>query len=63
MSTDSPRCEVCGAELTTALMAAFCPRREQCHFWPDDDQGREFIRLLRGEDFDLDTLTGASNEQ
>lgn len=54
-----PCCEKCSVPLTTALMAVYCARREQCHFWPDDEQGQEFIRLLRGDDFDLDKLTGA----
>lgn len=54
-----PCCGKCDAPLTTALMAVYCPRRDECEFWPDDDQGREFIRLLRGDDFDIDKLTGA----
>jgi hypothetical protein len=31
-----PLCEKCGAEVTTGAMAMFCPRREQCEFWPPE---------------------------
>lgn len=31
---DAPRCTLCGAEITTGLMAVFCPRAEACEFWP-----------------------------
>lgn len=28
-----PRCDKCGAEITTGLMAVFCPRGKECEFW------------------------------
>ena len=46
---DAPHCDTCGAELTTGLMAAFCPRRERCEFWPEDATGMNFIRWVKGE--------------
>jgi hypothetical protein len=30
---EGPRCDKCGAEMTTALMAAFCPAKRKCEFW------------------------------
>ena len=33
---DTPRCDKCGAEVTTGMMAAFCPKRDLCEFWPTD---------------------------
>lgn len=30
---EGPRCGKCGAEMTTALMAAFCPAKRKCEFW------------------------------
>ena len=30
-----PKCDKCGAEITTGMMAAFCDKREQCEFWPE----------------------------
>ena len=39
------RCDKCGAEITTGMMAAFCPRREGCEFWPHDADP-ESIRML-----------------
>lgn len=44
---DDPKCDTCGAEITTGLMALFCPRKEQCEFYPDDEQGRQFLRELQ----------------
>lgn len=55
----NPTCDKCGAPVTTALMAVHCPYRDACEFTPKDAQGREFIKLLRGEEIDVDTLTGA----
>ena len=34
--TDIVRCDKCGAEVTTGMMAALCPAREACEFWPAD---------------------------
>lgn len=28
-----PRCDKCGAEITTGLMAAFCPKAKECEFY------------------------------
>lgn len=30
---NDPRCDKCGAEITTGLMAVFCPRGKECEFW------------------------------
>jgi hypothetical protein len=40
---DDPRCEVCGAPVTSALMAAMCPHREKCEFWPEDKLSQDFL--------------------
>lgn len=42
-----PVCETCGAELTTGLMAVFCPRGKECEFYPDDKEGQKFVEELR----------------
>ena len=44
---DGPRCDKCGVELTTGLMAVFCPKEADCEFWPDTPEGVKFIRQLR----------------
>ena len=28
-----PFCDKCGVEMTTGLMAAFCPLKKECEFW------------------------------
>lgn len=33
---EDPKCDTCGAPVTTGAMALICPRREQCEFWNDD---------------------------
>lgn len=38
-----PRCSVCGAEVTTGFMAAICPHRERCEFWPEDKESQKFL--------------------
>jgi hypothetical protein len=38
-----PRCDKCGAPITTAMMAAICPHRERCEFWPDDAESQAFL--------------------
>lgn len=43
----APVCDTCGAELTTGLMAVFCPRGKQCEFYPDDKEGQKFVDELR----------------
>jgi hypothetical protein len=43
---DDPKCDRCGAPITTGLMAAICPRREQCEFWPDDAESQQFLDSL-----------------
>lgn len=40
-----PRCDKCGAEITTGLMAAFCPLVEECEFWVPEQA--EFLHELR----------------
>lgn len=42
-----PTCDTCGAPVTTGLMAVFCPRAEQCEFWPDDAPSQQFVREMR----------------
>lgn len=42
-----PKCDTCGAEITTGLMAAFCSRGERCEFWPDDPESQLFLREFR----------------
>lgn len=32
-----PRCNKCGLEITTGMMAALCPRALECEFWPHSD--------------------------
>ena len=44
---ESPRCDKCGVEITTGLMAVFCPRGAECEFYPDDVDGQKFIDELR----------------
>ncbi len=47
---DSVYCDTCGVEVTTGLMAVYCPRAEGCEFWPDDEASQAFIRQLRAQD-------------
>lgn len=36
---DEPRCDKCGAPITTGLMAAFCPNGKGCEFYvPELDE-------------------------
>jgi hypothetical protein len=44
--SDDPKCNKCGVELTSALMAAMCPYREKCEFWPDDEESQKFLDSL-----------------
>lgn len=46
----APRCSKCGIELTTALAAVVCPRRDACEFWPDDAASQDFVRMMRDDD-------------
>jgi hypothetical protein len=43
MTDDDPKCDRCGAPITTGLMAAICPHREKCEFWPDDKDSQDFL--------------------
>jgi hypothetical protein len=43
---DDPKCDKCGAPITTAMMAAICPHRERCEFWPDDAESQAFLDSL-----------------
>jgi hypothetical protein len=36
-SVPTPKCDQCGLEITTGMMAAYCPQAEQCEFWPATD--------------------------
>ena len=51
MNNSDPRCETCGAEITTGLMAAFCPLAERCEFWTPEsaDVINELRASLRAE--------------
>ena len=42
---DDPKCDKCGAPITTGLMAVFCPYAEQCEFFVPEQA--EFIKELR----------------
>lgn len=44
--TDDYKCEVCGIEVTSGLMAAMCPLRDKCEFWPDDLESQQFLDSL-----------------
>ena len=44
-----PTCDKCGAGISTAFMAVYCPERENCGFWPDDRESQEFLRALWNE--------------
>ena len=41
--TDDYKCEVCGIEVTSAMMGAMCPLREKCEFWPEDKASQDFL--------------------
>ena len=43
MDNEEPKCDRCGAPITTGAMAAICPRREKCEFWPDDEESQRFL--------------------
>jgi hypothetical protein len=45
---DDAFCPECGAEVTTGMMAAFCPKRERCEFWPDDESSAAFLDWMAG---------------
>jgi hypothetical protein len=36
LTDDEPKCGKCGYEITTGLMAVFCPEGSACEFWPND---------------------------
>jgi len=38
---DCPKCDTCGAPITTGLMAVFCPRKD-CEFMPPEGLPAEF---------------------
>lgn len=38
---DDPKCDKCGAPITTGLMAVFCPRND-CEFMPAEGLSVEF---------------------
>lgn len=44
---DDPKCDKCGAEITTGLMAVFCPQGVKCEFYPDDPESQAFLRQLQ----------------
>jgi len=45
-TTDTdPKCDICGVEVTTGMMAAYCPKREGCEMWPKDATPAE-VRFL-----------------
>ena len=41
------KCDKCGAEITTGLMAVFCPLGKECEFYPEDVEGQAFVEELR----------------
>ena len=44
-TSDDPRCDKCGAPITTGLMAVFCPLAKECEFWVED--AADFLNALR----------------
>lgn len=44
VDTSAPICATCGHAVTTGSMAMYCPRRDRCEFWPEDEPSQEFIR-------------------
>lgn len=40
---DCPRCDTCGAPVTTGLMAVFCPRKD-CEFMPPEGLPEPFAK-------------------
>ena len=38
MSNQEPKCDKCGEEIITGLMAAFCPHGSKCELWPRDSK-------------------------
>jgi len=44
-----PRCDTCGAEVTTGMMAVFCPRGRGCEFWTHDPQSDDFLNATLAE--------------
>lgn len=42
-----PTCDKCGAEITTGLMALYCPKGIECEFYPDDPESRAFLKSLQ----------------
>ena len=45
-TTDDPKCDRCGAPITTGMMAMMCPHARQCAF-VDDDEHWQIIETLR----------------
>lgn len=46
-----PKCDKCGAEITTGLMAAFCPKGKECEFYdPAVDEFMAEFGLVRNYD-------------
>lgn len=41
MSDDCPKCEKCGLEITTGLMAGLCQYATECTMWPHSNGDRE----------------------
>lgn len=43
---DCPKCDKCGAPITTGFMVFLCPQREQCEFFEADwdDETKAFVR-------------------
>ena len=47
VENETPRCDVCGIEVTSGLMGAMCPFREKCEFWPEDKESQDFLDSLK----------------
>jgi hypothetical protein len=43
---DSAYCPSCGVEVQSGMMGAMCPHRERCAFWPEDEDGGDFLDEL-----------------
>ena len=46
---DTPTCDKCGAEITTGLMAVFCPGGKECEFWvPEVEEFKDDWKMPAG---------------
>jgi hypothetical protein len=58
-TTNDPKCDRCGAPITTGMMAMMCPHGRQCAF-VDDDEHWQTIEELR-IDFGIERANPPNN--